>query len=47
MFKQGDKVTYSNYGATREGVVSHMSRDGKIVFLIGGKWLHAISVAKG
>lgn len=42
--KQGDKVTFSSYGQEKTGIVSHLSRDGKIVFLVGGRWLHRESV---
>jgi hypothetical protein len=40
----GDTVTYMSYDQLKTGVISHLSRDGKVVFLVGGKWLHRVSV---
>ena len=44
MIKVGSKVTYSSYGVEMIGTVDRLSRDGSIVFLTTGKWLHLESV---
>lgn len=40
----GDIVTFLNAGAMKQGVVKRLCGDGKIVWLVGGRWLHRESV---
>jgi hypothetical protein len=46
MLKIGDEVIYTSYWKTKTGIVSHFSKDGKLVCLKGGRWVHRESIAE-
>ena len=42
--KVGDKVCFLHYSQRKFGTIARISRDGGIVWLTDGRWLHAESV---
>lgn len=45
VIRPGDEVTFVSWGVEKRQKVTHISRDGKIVFLDGlHKWVHRSSI---
>lgn len=41
--KVGQQVTYTVYGKSETATIQRVSRDGKVLFLDNGRWMHAES----